>query len=139
MAADMESNKKKNQTSTYIFVDLEDGSAYRRRTKSVLISCYVLHFILVGRTDPRLEDVFLSFGHLGVNISELEDYLKHVDPLPFARDVVSFPAGKPNNLQIPHPESTEVQNREEHIPDHLPLMYPSQEGRSDRKRDNMRI
>ena len=52
-----------------------------------------------------------------------------MDPLPFARDVVAFPTGKPNNLQFPHPECAEVQNREEHIPDHLPLMYPTQEGK----------
>ena len=85
--------------------------------------------VSVGRTDPRLEDVFLSFGHLGVQLNELEDYLKHVDLLPFARDVVAFPVPKRSNLQIPNPSSAEVQSREEHIPEHLPLMFPSAEGR----------
>ena len=75
-----------------------------------------------------MEDVFLSFGHLGVHLSELEDYLKHVEPLPFAREVVAYPIPKRNNLQFPNPECSEIQNREEHIPDHLPLMYPTAEG-----------
>ena len=73
--------------------------------------------------------MFLSFGHLGVQLNELEDYLKHVDLMPFARDVVAFPVPKRSNLQIPNPASAEVQSREEHIPEHLPLMFPSAEGR----------
>ncbi|XP_021356961.1 transcription initiation factor TFIID subunit 3-like isoform X2 [Mizuhopecten yessoensis] len=77
-----------------------------------------------GRTDPNLDDLGLAFGHLGIQLGELEDYVHHVDPLPFAQEVVAFPAPKRNNLQFPRYDSREVLQREEHIPEYLPAMFP---------------
>ncbi|XP_059148601.1 transcription initiation factor TFIID subunit 3-like [Physella acuta] len=78
-----------------------------------------------GRTQANLDDLGLTFGHLGINVCELEDYVKHVDPVPFAHQVVSFPAPKSGSLGFPNPRSREVlQHREEHIPHHLPYMFP---------------
>lgn len=79
-----------------------------------------------GRTDPNLDDLGLAFRHLGVQLGELEDYVQHVDPLPFAQDVVSFPAPKRNNLRFPRADSREVLQREEHVPEHLPPMFPEE-------------
>lgn len=90
-------------------------------------------FFIVGRLDATLDDLGLAFRDLGINLSELEDYVKHVDPLPFAHEVVAFPAPKENNLHFPKPNSREVVQRLEdedfeHIHEHLPPMYPEQEG-----------
>ncbi|KAH9510176.1 hypothetical protein Btru_043652 [Bulinus truncatus] len=80
-----------------------------------------------GRTQANLDDLGLAFRHMGINISELEDYVRHVDPVPFAHDVVAFPAPKPAaNLGFPNPRSREIlQHREEHIPAHLPFLFPN--------------
>ena len=45
-----------------------------------------LFLFLVGRTDPNLDDLGLAFQEMGVNLSELSDYVKHSDPLPFAKE-----------------------------------------------------
>ncbi|CAL1541792.1 unnamed protein product, partial [Lymnaea stagnalis] len=80
-----------------------------------------------GRTQANLDDLGLAFRHMGINVSELEDYVRHVDPVPFAHEVVAFPAPKPAaNLGFPNPRSREIlQHREEHIPDHMPYMFPN--------------
>ena len=83
-----------------------------------------------GRTEPNLDDLGLSFQQLGINISELEDYVKQVDPVPFAHEVVAFPSSKPSDLSFPNPRSREIlQHREEHVDDHLPYMYPNMKGK----------
>lgn len=67
---------------------------------------------------------------MGINLGELEDYVRHVDPVPFAHEVVSFPAPKTTNLQFPNANSREIlHHREEHIHEHLPHMFPGMEGR----------
>ncbi|KAK3602912.1 hypothetical protein CHS0354_039328 [Potamilus streckersoni] len=80
-----------------------------------------------GTSDPQLEDLALAFRHLGIEISELEEYISHIDSTPFAHEVLAYPAPKENNLQIPKSHSRELQHREEHIPDYLPLFYPEDE------------
>lgn len=85
--------------------------------------------MIVGRIDPNLDDLGLAFFHLGIPLGELEEYVRHLDPVLFAQDVVSFPVQKSNNFQFPNPKSREIQQeREEHVPDHLPYMYPGMEG-----------
>lgn len=82
-----------------------------------------------GRTEANLNDLGLAFEQLGISISELEDYVHHVEPVPFAHEVVAFPAPKSSNLGFPNPRSREIlQHREEHIPDHLPYMFPNLKG-----------
>ncbi|GFR73512.1 transcription initiation factor TFIID subunit 3 [Elysia marginata] len=79
-----------------------------------------------GRTQPNLDDLGLAFQQMGIDISELEDYVKHVDPVPFAHEVVAFPAPKAANLGFPSSRSREIiQHRKEHIPSHLPCMFPN--------------
>ncbi|KAK7102595.1 transcription initiation factor TFIID subunit 3-like [Littorina saxatilis] len=81
-----------------------------------------------GRTQPNLDDLGLTFRHMGINLGELEDYVRHVDPVPFAHEVVSFPAPKTTNLQFPNANSREIlHHREEHIHEHLPHMFPGME------------
>ncbi|XP_062578249.1 transcription initiation factor TFIID subunit 3-like, partial [Saccostrea cucullata] len=84
-----------------------------------------------GRTDPNLDDVGLAFRHMGVSISELEEYVRHVEPAPFPHEIVQFPAPKSCNLQIPKPGHKELQTRDEHIEDYMPLLYPTPEDELD--------
>ncbi|KAL3852412.1 hypothetical protein ACJMK2_016060 [Sinanodonta woodiana] len=90
-----------------------------------------------GTSDPQLEDLSLAFRHLGIEISELEEYVSHIDSTPFAHEVLAYPAPKENNLQIPKPHSRELQQREEHIPEYLPLLYPEAEGKEDELEESM--
>ncbi|KAL4226377.1 transcription initiation factor TFIID subunit 3 [Mactra antiquata] len=79
-----------------------------------------------GRTYTRVEDVLMAFNHMGVELHELQDYINHVDALPFAKDIVSFPVPQENDLKFPNPDSKEVQQRKvfEYIPEYLPYMHP---------------
>ncbi|KAL5015496.1 hypothetical protein ScPMuIL_009766 [Solemya velum] len=80
-----------------------------------------------GRTVPNLNDVGLAFQQFGVQLDEFEDYIRHMDPVPFANSVVAFPVPKQPNLQFPNPESKEIAQREEHVDPHLPPMFPGME------------
>ena len=69
---------------------------------------------------------------MGIDMKELEDYMQQVDPIPYAHDVVAFPAPKESDLGFPNPRSREIlQHREEHVHDHLPHMYPNLKGNKD--------
>ncbi|KAK6177116.1 hypothetical protein SNE40_015283 [Patella caerulea] len=78
-----------------------------------------------GRTEVNLDDVGLAFQQMGVRLDELTEYISHVEPVPFVKEIVAFPAPKKSNLQFPNPRSREIlQHREEHIPEYLPHMFP---------------
>lgn len=80
-----------------------------------------------GRTEVNLDDLGLAFRTLGISLSELDDYIKHVEALPFGKDVAAFPKPKKSNLCFPNPKSREIYHREEHVPDYLPYMFPGME------------
>ena len=86
--------------------------------------------VSVGRTDPNLDDLGLAIQEMGINLNEVDDYIKHVDPVPFAVDVPAFPVQRPNHLNFPKPNSRELREREEHVPPHLPPLNPSWNGES---------
>ncbi len=44
-------------------------------------------FFAVGRTDPNLDDLGLSFQDHNIRLDELEAYVQHVDAVPFAHKV----------------------------------------------------
>jgi hypothetical protein len=54
--------------------------------------------ILVGRTQVNLDDLGLAFYDQHVSLNELQDYVKHVDLLPFALDVLRFPEPKSSDM-----------------------------------------
>ncbi|CAE1272398.1 TAF3 [Acanthosepion pharaonis] len=80
-----------------------------------------------GRTEVNLDDLGLAFRTLGISLSELDDYIKHVEALPFGKDVAAFPKPKKSNLCFPNPKSREIYHREEHVSDYLPYMFPGME------------
>lgn len=95
----------------------------------MLLTLQIFIMLTVGRTTPTLDDVGLAFRNMGISLSELEEYVRHVEPLPFAHEIVQFPAPKRSNLQIPKPGHKELLSREEHIEDYMPLLYPTPEGK----------
>eukprot|EP00105_Crassostrea_gigas_P017532 XP_011435349.1 PREDICTED: transcription initiation factor TFIID subunit 3-like isoform X1 [Crassostrea gigas] len=90
-----------------------------------------------GRTTPTLDDVGLAFRNMGISLSELEEYVRHVEPLPFAHEIVQFPAPKKSNLQIPKPGHKELLSREEHIEDYMPLLFPTPEDEVENEADQL--
>lgn len=82
-----------------------------------------------GRTDPMLDDVGQAFRLLGVNVSELEDYIHHLEPVQFPHQTPLFPVSKNNMLQFPQPGARDSEERKAYIPDYMPPLVSLQEGR----------
>lgn len=80
-----------------------------------------------GRTDPVLSDIGRAFGLLGVNLSELEDFVNHLEPVSFPQTTHLFPVAKSSTLQFPSPG----EERRDYIPDYLPPLVSLQEGKTE--------
>lgn len=77
-----------------------------------------------GRTEPNLNDVALAFNDMNINLSDIEEYIANVDPVPCIVNVPRFPIPKESNLNFLKPGSKEVVTRPVHINEHLPPMHP---------------
>lgn len=82
---------------------------------------------LYGRTDPVLDDVSQAFRLLGVSLSELEDYVHNLEPVPFIHQTPLFPVTKNNILQFPQPGARDAEERKDYIPDYMPPLVSLQE------------
>uniref|UniRef100_A0A1A8DCU8 Transcription initiation factor TFIID subunit 3 n=2 Tax=Nothobranchius TaxID=28779 RepID=A0A1A8DCU8_NOTKA len=82
---------------------------------------------LYGRTDPVLDDVSQAFRLMGVNLSELEDYVHNLEPVSFAHQTPLFPMSKNNVLQFPQPGVRDAEERKDYIPDYMPPLVSLQE------------
>ncbi|XP_046682017.1 transcription initiation factor TFIID subunit 3-like isoform X2 [Homalodisca vitripennis] len=80
-----------------------------------------------GHTSPTVADIALAFNDWGVNISELEEYVEYVAPVPCAISVPKFPVERDSHLNLLKPGSREVVTRPVHIHEHLPAMHPQLE------------
>lgn len=87
-----------------------------------------MYFFLDGRTEPNLDDVALAFHDLNIQLSDLDEYISNVDPVPCATEVPKFPIAKESHLNFLKPGSKEVVTRPVHIHEHLPPIYPDKEG-----------
>lgn len=65
---------------------------------------------------------------MGINITELEEYVKYVNFGPPPHAVPKYPISKEDHLNFLKPGSKEVVTRPVHIPEHLPPMNPFLEG-----------
>lgn len=70
----------------------------------------------------------MAFADLNIQLSDLEEYIGNVDPVPCAIDVPKFPVPKESHLNFLKPGSKEVVTRSVHIHEHLPPIYPEKEG-----------
>lgn len=93
----------------------------------------VLFFLLDGRTEPNLDDVALALKDLNIQIPDLEEYVVNVDPVPCAVHAPKFPLPKDSNLNFLKPGTKEVVTRPVHIHEHLPPIYPPDEGKHRRR------
>lgn len=91
-------------------------------------------FFLDGRTEPNLDDVALAFKDLNIQISDLEEYIVNVDPVPCVIHPPKFPIPKESNLNFLKPGSKEVVTRPVYIHEHLPPIYPPDEGMNKKKK-----
>lgn len=91
-------------------------------------STLFLFWISDGRTDPVLDDVSQAFRLLGVSLSELEDYVHNLEPVPFAQQTPLFPVGKNNVLQFSQLGARDAEERKDYIPDYMPPLVSLQEG-----------
>lgn len=73
-----------------------------------------------------MNDVVLAFNDMNINLSDIEEYIANVDPVPCIVNVPKFPLSKESNLNFLKPGSKEVLTRPVHIPEHLPPMFPLQ-------------
>lgn len=82
----------------------------------------------MGRTEPNLDDLGLTFQHMNIDIQELVEYVKNVDSVSCPIQIPQFPVRRENHLNFLKPGSREVVTRSVHIHEHLPAMYPDTEG-----------
>ncbi|KAM4554271.1 transcription initiation factor TFIID subunit 3 isoform 2-T2 [Fundulus diaphanus] len=82
---------------------------------------------LYGRTDPVLDDLGQAFRLMGVNLSELEDYVSNLEPVAFTHQTPLFPVNKNNVLQFPQPGVRDAEERKDYIPEHMPPLVSLQE------------
>lgn len=61
---------------------------------------------------------------MGINISDIEEYIQYVDPVMPAIDVPKYPVHKDSHLNFLKPGSKEVLTRPVHIHEHLPPINP---------------
>ncbi|GAB6022995.1 hypothetical protein CHUAL_007086 [Chamberlinius hualienensis] len=85
---------------------------------------YAEHY---NRNEPNLNDIGLAFKDLGISLTELEEYISNVEPVPFAHPVPKFPVARNNQFNFPKENSREVSARPEWIDPHLPCVYPEVE------------
>jgi len=81
---------------------------------------------LCGRTDTNVADVASTFDQLGVDLSDLEEYVQHFE-IPCVKEVPAYPTETLDQLSFLKPGSREVLQRPIHIYDYLPPMYPELE------------
>ncbi|CAG9823175.1 unnamed protein product [Phaedon cochleariae] len=81
-----------------------------------------------GQTEANLDHLGLAFQEMGINLSDLEEYVTYVNFTPGPHPAPKFPIPKENHLNFLKPGSKEVVTRPVHIPEHLPPMFPLLEG-----------
>lgn len=72
----------------------------------------------------------MAFRSLNIDLDEIAEYVRNVDPVPCAVAVPKLPIHKENHLNFLKPGSREVVTRPVHVHEHLPPMYPENEGKS---------
>lgn len=73
-----------------------------------------------------MDDLGLTFRELGINLSELEEYIQYVEPVVPAHDIPKYPVKKDSHLNFLKPGSKEVLTRPMHIHEHLPAINPEE-------------
>ncbi|XP_059469776.1 transcription initiation factor TFIID subunit 3 isoform X2 [Neocloeon triangulifer] len=83
-----------------------------------------------NQTQPNLDHLGLAFEDLGVQIQDLEEFVKNVESMPLPYNVPKYPLPKESHLNFLKPGSNEVVHRPVHVHEHLPPMHPDLEENS---------
>ena len=81
---------------------------------------------LYGRTDPNMLDLSQVCQSLGVNMTDLDEYVTNFEVAP-SKAIPAYPGPSSDDLNILKPGSREVLHRPAHVHSHLPAMYPEME------------
>lgn len=65
---------------------------------------------------------------MNIDLKELSEYIRNVDPVPCAIKVPKLPIYKENHLNFLKPGSKEVVTRPMYVHEHLPPMHPEIKG-----------
>lgn len=84
--------------------------------------------LLVGRSEPNLDDIGLTFREMGIHIEDLSDYVNNVEPSQFPHELPKYPVPREHHLNFLKPGSHEVLSRPVHIYEYLPPMDVITEG-----------
>lgn len=71
----------------------------------------------------------MAFRSLNIDLNEIADYVRNVDPVPCAVAVPKLPIQRENHLNFLKPGSREVVTRPVHVHEYLPPMHPENEGK----------
>lgn len=96
-------------------------------SRTALNSVILITFLEDNRTEPNLDDLGLTFRDLGIDMSEILEYVSYVDPIVPAVDVPKFPIPKESHFNFLKPGSKEVLTRPVHIHEHLPPLNPPED------------
>lgn len=72
-----------------------------------------------GRIQPNLEDVAMVADQMSINLHELYEFIKNVDPVP-CLETPKLPIAKQNSLNILRSGESELIHRPSHFQDHFP-------------------
>lgn len=75
-----------------------------------------------------MDDLGLAFRDIGINMTDIEEYIQYVSPVVPAIEVPKYPVKKESHLNFLKPGSKEVLTRPVHIHEHLPPVNPPEEG-----------
>lgn len=73
-----------------------------------------------GRIEPNLEDVALVVDQMNINLHELYEFIKNVDPVTSLIETPKLPVEKLNSLNILRSGDSELIQRPSHFQEHFP-------------------
>lgn len=86
-----------------------------------------LFLSLDNRTEANLDDLEMAFRDMGINMSEIIEYVSYVDPIAVNLEIPKYPVTKDSHFNFLKPGSKEVLTRPVHIHEHLPPINPQEE------------
>jgi hypothetical protein len=106
---------------------------YSEHCKFLSISSYntiyhITHNHLLGdRTEANINDLELAFRDMGINMTDVIEYISFVDPILPVHEIPKIPISKDSHFNFLKPGSKEVLTRPVHIHEHLPPINPPED------------
>lgn len=102
---------------------LSDVLAHYIRQLSIVVVDYANHG---GRSEPTIDDLYASFKHLDIDISQLQDFIVNVDPSPLPIQLPFYPIKKcKQDKAFDEPLSDSDVERPDYYEDWMPPLNPN--------------